>query len=285
MFPVASVFRVDWAAEFNRLRPFLEGRGGVIQINFTSEDAAPSKFNYILKEDFGAPDNGNYLSLRVDDAWSTTYTVDDQIDAFARKLAEGGVVVDFPEVTPYSGKVLSENSAGGDLTISVTGLTIVNGFDQSPYARGKRIEAVCDGVRHFVNGGGHFMVVVNDMTQDEQARFWKQFWYGGLERAGEQRLLLVYFVGPKCGNRPHADAPPPNLCLTLPTAIEGDEFRENCVYDDILDLFEKAGYMPDQVAVAADGIISSHGHSVLAVQEGLAKLFLRLQAKSNRAQT
>lgn len=282
MLPVASAFRVDWEAEFDRLRPFLEGRGGVIQINFTSEDAAPSKFNHILKEDFGASDNRNYLSLRVDDAWSTTYTVDDQIDAFARKLAEGGVVVDFSGITPYSGNVLSENSAGGDLTISVTGLTIVNGFDQSPYVRGKRIEAVCDGVRRFVSGGGHFMVVVNDMTQGEQARFWKQFWYAGLERAGERSLLLIYFVGPKCGNRPHADAPPPSLRLTLPTAIEGDEVRENCVYDDILDLFKEAGYMPEEVAVAAEGIISSHGHSVLAVQEGLAKLFLRLQTKPNR---
>ncbi|MBO1326012.1 hypothetical protein K2X14_13800 [Acetobacter sp. TBRC 12305] len=284
MFPAANVFRVDWESEFKRLRPFLEGKGGVVQINFTSEDAAPSKFNHILKEDFRAPGNGSCLSLRIDDAWSTTYTVDDQINAFARKLGEGGVVVDFPKVAPYDGNVLSQNSASGDLTISVAGLTIVNGFDQSPYAQGKRIEAVCDGVRRFVNDGGHFMVVVNDMTQGEQARFWKQFWYAGLERAGGQSLLLIYFVGPKCGNRPHADAPPPSLRLTLPTAIEGDEVRENCVYDDILGLFEEAGYMREEVGVAADGIISSHGHSVLAVQEGLAKLFWRLQARSDRGE-
>lgn len=280
MFPRASHFRLDWRQELDKLGPFLNGRGGVVRIEFSSEDAAPSKFNHILKEEFGVPGNGAWLSLRVDDGWSTTYTVDDQIDAFAKKLAEAGIVVDLSKATSSNGDAFSGNSSNGDLEITAIGVTIVRGFDQSARAIGKRVDAICNGVRRLVECGGHFMVVVNDMTKAEQGRFWKQLWQAGLAEAGGGNMLLVYFVGPKCDNQPHADAPLPDLRLRLPREIEGDETRENHVYDDIIDLFTKAGYNAEAASVAATSIISSCGHSVMALQEGLAKLIWKEKAKS-----
>lgn len=283
MFPSADSFRLDWKSEFQKLHPFLKGKGGVVRLDFESEDAAPSKFNHILKEDFGTSGNRTWLSLRVDDAWSTTYTVEDQIDAFARKLAEGGIVVDFPKAASSGGDVFSRNSADGDLNITVSGTTIVTGYDQSPSATRKRVEAICDGVRRLVKCGGHFMVVVNDMTQAEQGQFWRHFWHAGLAEAGGGNLLLVYYVGPKCGRRPHDDAPSPDLHLVLPKGIESDESRQNQVYDDIIDLFSNAGFSSEKAGMAADSIIAGHGHSVLAVQEGLVKLIWRLKAKVDGA--
>lgn len=283
MFPKADAFRLDWRSEFDRLRPFLDGSGGVVRIDFLSEDAAAGKFSHILKEDFATRRNGPRLSLRIDAEWSTTFTLDDQIDAFAKKLDEAGISVSFPEMAPAAVDILSGNHAGRDLTIYAPGLTIeLPPHHLSSAMARKRIAAICDGLRRFVQGGGQFMVVVNDMPQAGQGHFWRKFWQQGLAEAGGEGLLLIYFVGPKCGGRPHDDAPAANLRLTLPVAIEGDEIREGHIYDDIIDLFVQNGHSDDKAIGTANALIANNGHSVQALQEGLSKTIWRMDNETGR---
>jgi hypothetical protein len=234
MFPSADYFRLDWRSELKKLQIYLEGKSGVVRIDFASDDAAADKFNYILKEDFGKIGNGSWLSLRIDWDWSTTYTVDDQINAFAKKLGEAGVVLEWPNSGLSGGDLFSDNSSEGDMNLTMTGNTVFNGFDTSAYAIQERVSAVCDAMRRYVADGGKFMVIVNDMSKANQGRFWRTFWNAGLREAGGDGLSLIYYVGSLCGDEPHEDAPAPDLQIALPSSIEGDETRENDVYDDIL---------------------------------------------------
>ena len=72
MFKPAVYYRLDWNPEFKKLKPYLEGRGGVVQISYMSEDAAPDLFAHLLKEGYGKPGNGMWTSLRIYREWHTT---------------------------------------------------------------------------------------------------------------------------------------------------------------------------------------------------------------------
>ena len=283
--PSANTYRLDWRSEFKKLRPFLEGQGGVVRVDIPSDKCAADKFNHIIKEEFGKPGNSSWLSLRIDHDWSTTYTVEDQILAFEKKLAEANIAVKWPQTSNGNVDNLSGNRSGRDMEITVTNSTINYGFDSSPHAVRARIDAVCEAVRKFVELGGHFMVIVNDMKVEDQGHFLSKFWNAGLREAGGSNVLLLYFVGPRCGHNPHADAPAPELQFSLPTAISGDENREEAVYDDIFDIFTSAGYGGDAAGMAADSLISGHGDSVKTVQTELAKLILRMKLKSKEGRT
>lgn len=277
----ANHFRLDWRQEMQQLGPFLCGKGGVVRIDFQTEKAAQGKFSHLLKEDFIATGNGRCFSIRFDDKWSTTFTVDDQIAEFAEKLSNSGIEVKFERTATGPIDYLSNNSVEGDFIAYAPGAVFVNGFDQSAYAQRKRVAAICDGVRRFVAAGGRLMLVINDMPHNEQQPFWTRFWNAGLAEAGGENLLLIYFTGPKCGTVPHDDAPSADLHLRLPEAISGDQKREDEVYDDIIDVFRKSGLDGGNSAVIAESILDLCGESVLAIQEGLSKKLQKMQQRAN----
>lgn len=265
-------FRLDWLRESGKLRLFLEGQPGVVRIEFQSEEAAVDKFNHFIKEQFqNGNRNGQWLSARLDDDWSTTHTIDDQLHAIARKLEEAGIVVDWSQAQSGVGDVASRNQSSGNLDINISDSVIINGMDASPGGVQKRVNLVCEAMKQFVANGGRFMLVVNDMEKQNQGKIWKAIWNAGLRDAGGNRLLLVYYVGPKCGEEPHDDAPAPNVAFTLPHNIEADDARQNEVYDDVVGILTGRGYAPEKAASAAEMLLDSNSDSVRRLHMGLSK--------------
>ncbi|MEF2549333.1 hypothetical protein VQ045_19505 [Aurantimonas sp. E1-2-R+4] len=274
-------FRLDWLREANKLNPYFDGQPGVVRIDFESEDAAVDKFNHFIKEQFQRGNaNCHWLSLRLDDEWSTTFTVDDQIFAVARKLEESGVQVDWKQAQSSVGDVASGNHAGGDIDINISDSVIVNGMDASPKGVEYRLGLVCDAMKKFVENGGHFMLIINDMKRHDQGRIWKTIWNAGLRDAGGDNLSLIYYVGRQCGQVPHDDAPAPNVAFRLPHDIETDEARQDEVYNDIIEILTtREGYNADEASKAAGSIVGSNSYSVRRLHMSLSSTIMFNAAK------
>tara|TARA_R110002020_G_scaffold397910_1_gene607944 strand:- start:295 stop:1149 length:855 start_codon:yes stop_codon:yes gene_type:complete len=268
-------FRLDWRREHAKLTPIFRGEPCVVRIGFQSEDAAVDKFNYLIKEEFqNANGNGQHLSARIDDAWSTTHTINDQIDAVARKLEEAGISIDWSQTQSGVGDVASGNQTDGDLDIDIANSVIINGMDASAAGVQKRLNLVCEGMRQFVANGGRFLLVVNDMDKQDQGKIWKAIWNAGLREAGGDRLSLVYYVGPKCGQEPHDDAPDPNVAFKLPHDIEADDTRQDEVYDDVVGILTDRGYSAEEAVGAAKMLVDSNSDSVRRLHMGLSKALM-----------
>lgn len=277
-------FRLDWRSEYRKLTPIFQGEPRIFRISFQSNDAAVDKFNYLIKEEFqNGNGNDQRLSARLDDAWSTTYTISDQIDAIARKLEEAGIPIDWSQTQSGVGDVASGNQTGGDLDIAISDSVIINGMDVSAAGVQKRLNLVSEAMRQFVASGGRFMLVVNDMEKQDQGKIWKAIWNAGLREAGGDRLSLVYFVGPKCGQEPHDDAPAPSVAFKLPHDIEADDTRQNEVYDDVVGILTDRGYSPEEAASAAGMLVDSNSDSVRRLHMGLSKAMMNWSVRKGVA--
>ncbi len=277
-------FRLDWRSEYRKLTPIFQGEPCIFRISFQSNDAAVDKFNYLIKEEFqNGNGNDQRLSARLDDAWSITYTINDQIDAIGRKLEEAGISIDWSQTQSGVGDVASGNQTGGDLDIAISGSVIINGMDVSAAGVQKRLNLVCEAMRQFVASGGRFMLVINDMEKQDQGKIWKAIWNAGLREAGGDRLSLVYFVGPKCGQAPHDDAPAPSVAFNLPHDIEADDTRQNEVYDDAVEILTDHGYSPEEAAGAAGMLVDSNSHSVRRLHMGLSKAMMNWSVRKGVA--
>jgi hypothetical protein len=273
-------FRLDWHREHENLIPIFRGESRIVRIGFQSEDAAVDKFNHFIKEYFQDRNgNGQHLSARIDDAWSTTHTVNDQIDAVARKLEEAGISINWSQTHTGVGDVASGNQTGGDLNIDLGNSVIINGMDASAAGVQKRLNLVCEAMRQFVANGGRFLLVVNDMDKQNQGTIWKAIWNAGLREAGGDRLSLVYYVGPKCGHEPHDDAPAPNVAFKLPHDIEADDTRRKEVYVDVVRILTDRGYSSEEAASAAGMLVASNSDSVRRLHMGLSKALMNWSAR------
>lgn len=278
----AANFRLDWRREHAKLTPIFQGEPRIVQIGFQSEDAAVDKFNYFIKEEFqNGNGNGQHLSARIDDAWSTAHTINDQIDAVARKLEEAGISIDWSQTQSGIGDVASGNQAGGNLDIDIANSVIINGMDASAAGVQKRLNLVCQAMSQFVANGGRFLLVVNDMDKQNQGKIWKSIWNAGLREAGGDRLSLVYYVGPKCGEEPHEDAPAPDVAFKLPHDIEADDTRQDEVYDDVVGILTDRGYSSEEAASAAGMLVDSNSDSVRRLHMGLSKALMNWRIRKD----
>lgn len=237
----AEHYRLDWHAEFEKLSPYLRGRGGVVRLEYSSENAAPHKFNHLLKEGFGKPDNGIWRSLRIDHEWFTTRHVLGVIDEIDRLLTEAGFPAKNTEGEPANVNILTDVDVGGNMITNINELTINNGTGAGGRAVRARAKAVFSAMQRYVESGGRFMVIVNDMAIPDQTDFWQQIWHGGLSAAGGDHMLLVIHAGPKAAQLQHHDSPEADERIVLPDSVEEDSMRDCQIFDDLIDAFKAAG--------------------------------------------
>jgi virulence-associated protein VapD len=117
------------------------------------------------------------------------------------------------------------------------------------------------------------------MKRHDQGKIWKTIWNAGLRDAGGDKLSLIYYVGPQCGQQPHDDAPTPNITFNLPHNIDTDYDRQGEVYDDIIDILIKHGYGNEAASSTSGAIVSNNCHSVRKLHMGLSKTIMFNAAK------
>lgn len=276
----AAHYRLDWRSEFEKLSPYLDGSGGVVRIEYNSEDAAPSFLNHNLKEDFGKPDNAMWISLRIDHEWFTTRQAIGILDEINRLLTEAGFPAEEKQAERELLQILTDNDVDGDMTTTIENLTINQGGGPKVKALRARTTTVCAAMNGYVEAGGHFMIIVNDTPIAEQTDFWQQIWNAGLAEAGGGNLVLMIHAGPKAGRKQHHDSPEPNERITLPDSVETDETRCEHIYDDLIDAFTAAGV---QDAVGSATVhLESNKQSVLQLHMNLSANIMAVKMREEQ---
>lgn len=241
-------FRLDWHPEFRALSPFLKRDGGVVVIEYSSIDAAPEKFNHLMKEEFSQSGNLNWVSLRIDNDWYTTRQIGDILDEFERLLGGVGFQVETTLHSRGDFHFIADNEVGGDLKIHLENVNISRSAPTWTDLK-ERIIAIGNALVNYQASGGRFMLVINDASLSEQSNFWNRIWHGGLEAYIHDSFLLVIHSGPRSERKVHPDAPEPNLRIFLPDSVEADESRQDSILDDLIDICMKNGVEnPDSVA-------------------------------------
>lgn len=242
----ANDFRLNWHHEFTKLAPYFKGRGGVVRLEYKSDDAAAFKFNHLLKEDFGCNDS-LWRSLRIDHKWFTTRRAEGVIDQIDRLLTEAGFPAALPPATEGAVNILTDVAVTGNMTANISELHVNYGDGQGGRAFHARAVAIFDATRRYVECGGRFMVIVNDMPHADQTEFWEQVWNAGLSAAVGADALLVIHAGPKAKGLQHSDSPVAGERIILPDTVEEDTERDYHFFDDISDAFDKAGVESSRV--------------------------------------
>lgn len=275
-----SKFLLDWHSERERISPYLRGKGGIIRLEYESENAAPHKFNHFLKEKFANQGNLLWCSIRIDHGWFTTRQVVGILDELDRLLSEVGFKPEIPEEASGPLKVLADNDVGGNMSSYIESLEINYGGFVSGRALRARTDAVFSAMKQYSESGGRFMVILNDMPIHEQNEFWSQVWNAGLSIAGGDRMLLVIHAGPKAKKQLHHDSPEPCERIVLPDSVEDGSERDGYFYDDIFDAFKDAGIAePSSVA----GVyLEAYRSSVLQINMKLSTAIMTAMRNRNR---
>lgn len=278
MFKSAAEYRIDWKSEFAKLAPYLAGMGGVVSLEYVSDEAAPEKFNHLLKEDFGKkPGNGLWVSIRIDHDWYTTRRAPGILDEFERLLADAGYVAEASDGDPLVQNYFSGNDIGGDMNITLTDVTFPTNSWLTAAVLSARLRVVCTTMKRFVESGGHLMIVVNDAEIRDQSEFWQRIWNAGLAEACGENVFLVIHAGPRARRRRHADAPEPDKTLFLPDSVEADDTRHDQMYDDLLTIFEREGFKePGEAAVL---YLSNNKSSVRHVNMRLSAAIMAVKSR------
>lgn len=273
-------YRLNWRSEFRRLEPFLNGKGGVAELRYASEHAAPLKFNYLLKEAFAAPRNGPCCSLRVDHEWFTTRHVLGVLDEFDRLLMDLGVAVGAPETEDASISILKDIEVAGDMEAHIHGLVVNQGGSPKDAYLRKRAKCTFAAVKLFVESGGRLMIILNDMPRKQQTDFWSQIWNAGLAEAAGDHAFLVIHSGPETDQRRHHDSPEPDIRIMLPETVEDGSERDDHFFDDLIDAFTSAG-VGDAAGVA--GVhLENNRFSILEVNLKLSAAVLAAKHAQKR---
>ncbi len=273
----AAHYRLDWRSELEKIARYLKGRGGVVRVDYRSEDAAPEKFNHILKESFGTAGNRMWLSLRIDREWFTTRQAQGILDELDRLLTSAGFPADRSPEEHDVVKIVADNDVQGNMTTTIQG-NIFNFRDGLPgRALAARRASVCLSMRKYIACGGHFMIVVNDAPLSEQSVFWQQIWNAGLSEVVGENLLLVIHSGPKSERRQHQDSPEANETIFIPDSLEGDEIRQEHVYDDLIDVFQSES-IPGAAECAAT-YLANNTKSVLQLHANLSATLMSVKRR------
>lgn len=276
------IYRIDWRREFARLEPYFSGQGGVIHVHFRGADCAPNNFNAVLKRSFHDDRPvAERLSLRIDEAWHTTHTVDDILDAFEEKLRAAGFGMAASIAPDAGGQLLSNLSVAGDLNISISDSSLSAGAGRTTARRKQRLAAICQNLREYLRSGGRMLIELNDQPAAFQKQFWG-LWRSGLSALVESGLVLVYMIGPRAGGHAHADAPGPDEEINLPQSYETEDERQDHVYDDLIDIFRDNGLSPDEASTAATVHLRTTKSSVGKLHDELSGVLMDLSRKRGR---
>ncbi len=227
-----AIDQINWRSEFESLKPYLEGRGGVAHVRYLGGACAPNAFLQTIKTAYeGHTSDGRRTSLRIDPDFFTTHYLGDVLQALASKL---GCALEIVKTTPPVIEEIvlaSGNAAEGNMDVNANVHIHTGEHADASGLRDRRVAMLCEAAQEFL-GTGRFMIVLNATAPNLLAPFWRDLWEKGLKNSVKNGLFLVKMVDEEKGySGTHPDEPEPELVVSLP--VEFDDRRQSDAIEDL----------------------------------------------------
>lgn len=253
---------IDWRRQFSKLKPYLDGNGGGVNVRYRGAGCGANAFLSILKAEFqhrpsaAKPDGA---SIRLDSENYKVRFLGGIRGEFARILRRQALMKPMPSGLVVDGTLLSNNTSGGAQSIEAN-----FHFDDSPHLAAERNEWVsllASELQEYLKTG-RFMIILLGGSTDEQAEFWSSIWAQASELT-QKGLLLVRMIDDES---PHAnslhDACAHDCEVTLSPSLDGDAVTH--AIEDVAAFIQDQ--LPDQdlgsSEVLAKGYVLSNRHNV-----------------------
>lgn len=235
-------FPVDHRREFDALRPFLDGQGGVASVSYAGDRCAPNNFVETLTSVYEerwngvefVPGDSRWRSLRIDrDNYRVRYLAEIRAE-FIRKMALELPAPVSTSQTSESMRVASNNVAWGSQAIRAEVHYHADNDVALRWHRDKWIGSLCGYVEDFLRQS-RLMIILMHGDREDQAEFWSSLWCGGLEHLTSKGLSLVRMVniiGVPLDEHPMVARP--DVSISLP--YEFDSERQAHAIEDIANM-------------------------------------------------
>ena|ERR1022692_2444549 len=222
--------RVDWKSQFSALRPYCEGRGGVVHIH-AGPTSPTSAFARVVRAQLAADVwPFKWSTVQIDPTNASTHYIPDiiaQINKNVRlSLAEANQ-------RPVTINIGNENDAGGNVIVSDIDIDFgSDGYGQSEL-ESKRIDHLCVSLKAVLETRRVALIFVETHKSDANSltRLGRKLWEGALGDLTQSGLLVVDIFDPALlAHRTYAWPPDPDLILQLPDRYD-DQTRSEALAD------------------------------------------------------
>lgn len=183
---------IDWRRQFNKLQPYLDGVGGIVNVRYRGATCGANAFLSILKSDFehrtsAAKPSG--ASIRLDrENYKVLYHGGIRSE-FARILGKPSLSrpMPMPAGIVFDAPMFSNNDAGGiqhfeaNFDFAVDPIWVEN--------RNDWVSLLISELREHLKTR-RFMIVLLEGSSEEQAEFWSSIWKQANELIREGLLLV-----------------------------------------------------------------------------------------------
>ena len=260
---------LDWKAQFSALRPYFEGRGGVVHVH-AGPTSPVSAFAKVVRGQLATdkwPFKWSTVQVDPSNNASTHYVPD--IVSQIRRSAN----LNIAEVNshPLTVNVGNEIDAGGNVVISNVDIDVAYDEYEGPTLESKRVSAFCAALKAALETRRVALIFVDTHRTNKKSltSLGRKLWESALEELTPNGLLIIDIFDPaRLAGKTYAWPPDPNLILPLPDRYD-DESRTHAL-DDLLSIALDEGWFLTYEEARAFAV------TVLATSDDVRDVYARL---------
>lgn len=255
---------IDWRRQFKKLQPYLDGKGGVVNVRYRGASCGANAFLSILKADFEhrpAAAKPHGASIRLDPENYKVRYLGGIRSEFGRILGKQSLKTQtsLPTQMVVESDVLSHNSAGGNQHIEAN-----FNFDADAYwaaGRNEWVSLLVSELREHLKTK-RFMIVLLMGSSEDQAEFWSSAWNQASELTREG-LLLVRMIDEEAQDLRHRfDECEHDCIVTLNAHLDGDDVAHAIEDVTAVILDQDSSGERASAEQSARGYVLGHRHNV-----------------------
>lgn len=226
---------IDWRRQFNRLKPYLDGKGGFINIRYNGSSCGVNAFLLIFQSEFenrsqAKNPRGAFIMLAPEN-YRVRYLAGIRSE-FSRVLSDPLLAKCDKTIFPFDVSVLCNNTAGGDQHIEAN-FDLTNDH-YMVIERNEWVSSLIHALREYLKTN-RLAIIMLSGPSSEQSEFWSSIGSQAKELT-QEGLLLVRMINEKVDlNRSDFDMYEhiyEHDCeFTLPSELDGENI--NYAIDDI----------------------------------------------------
>lgn len=270
---------IDWRRQFKKLQPYLDGKGGVVNIRYRGASCGANAFLSIFKSEFERRPHaekvlGTSIMLAPEN-YRVRYLAGIQ-NEFSRIMGKPSLVRSKLASMIVDASVLSNNTAGGAQHIEAN--FYLSNDTHMIIERNEWVSCLISELRDYLKTK-RFVIFMLCGSSDEQAEFWSSIWNQANELTREGLLLVRMIDEEVAADTRHLDMYEYEYdCeLTLPPELDGSDV-EHAIYDVAALIADK---IPSQDSVRtesyAKAYVVNNKNDVSALHNRLWKFIADLQ--------